>query len=326
MRALATVFVLVLTAIAQAQTPDPEGARLFEEGRVLAKEGKWEQACDKFQKSLAIDPAIGTQLNYADCHEKLDQNAAAWRLFDGAADAEKMINPERAKFSRSRADALLAKLGVVVLKIATPDAPMLEVTIAGRTVKGAAVVSEIVDPGDIAISVTAANAPPFQKTEKVVAGKTVTVEVPPFPGVPVTGGDGGSVGITTPPPSETPTTGERRRSRVLLAYGVGGAGAVALVAGVVIGLKARSDYNAQLDGAAANCIEVDGESRPICNANGFAALTNAVSLANAGTVFGVAGIALIGAGAVLFLTAPRDMVVTPMATAQSAGISVVGRF
>jgi hypothetical protein len=115
--------------------------------------------------------------------------------------------------------------------------------------------------------------------------------------------------------------GERRRSRVLLAYGVGGAGALALITGVIVGVKAKGDYNAQIDNA--NCTD---DSPPMCNDAGFAAQNDAVSLANVGTGFGVAGIVLVGAGAALFLTAPRDVVVTPTATASSAGISVVGRF
>ena len=52
-RALASVFVLVMTSVVAAQpAPNPEGAKLFEEGRVLAGQGKFELACEKFEKSL----------------------------------------------------------------------------------------------------------------------------------------------------------------------------------------------------------------------------------------------------------------------------------
>ena len=59
---------------------------------------------------------------------------------------------------------------------------------------------------------------------------------------------------------------------------------------------------------------------------GFKAQNDAVSLANVGTALGIGGGVLVGAGVVLFLTAPKDVVVTPTATASSGGISVVGRF
>ncbi len=314
-RVLACVFIGVLTTVAAAQpAPNPQGAKLFEEGRALAAQGKFELACEKFEASLAIDPAIGTQLNFADCHENLNHFAEAWRLFDSAADAEKITNPERAKFSRGRADALLNKLGVIVLKLATPDAPMLAVSIAGRTVKPAPVIKEIVDPGEVAITVTAQTGQPFQRSEKITAGKTVVIDVPAFDADISTGGT-----IVTPP-SEGMSP---RSKRLILAYSVGGVGAIALVTGVILGVKAKGDYNKQFDDG--NCIDVT--PGPQClNDMGFNAQNDAISLANIGTGFGIAGAVLLGAGAALFFTAPRDVVVTPTATASSGGISVVGRF
>jgi tetratricopeptide (TPR) repeat protein len=309
-RGRASVLVLVTaTAVASAQA-NPQGAKLFEEGRTLAKAGKYAEACAKFAASLEIDPAIGTQLNYADCHEKQGHNAEAWRLFDGAADAEKITNPERAKFARSRADALLPKLGVIVLKLATPDAPMLAVSINKRTLKAAPVIKEIVEPGEAAITVTAQGAAPFQATPKVEPGSTQEITVPAF----------GSAAIDTPVSGpETHTKLRRKRSRVLLGYGLGGGGVVALGASVFIAMKAKSDYDKQESNG--NC--VDGT----CNGEGFKAQNDAISLANVGTVIGIGGLALIGAGVAVILTAPTEgVVVAPTATASSAGISVVGRF
>lgn len=316
------MIVLAFAGSAAAQQPNPQSERLFKEGRELADQGKFKEACEKFEQSLELDPAIGTQLNYANCHEKQGHNARAWRLFDSAADAEKITNPDRAKFARGRADALLPKVGVVILKLATPDAPTLTVSIAGRTVKPAPVITEIVDPGDVEISVTARAAQPFARTEKVAAGKTVTLEVPALAAAaPVGGGvaDGGG----TPVGIDTGERGPRRKSRVMLAYGVGAAGAASLVVGVALGLKARSDYNAEFG----NGCEERPDGPPLCfDDPSIKAQNDAISLAKVGTVFGVGGLVLVGAGAVLFLTAPRDVAVTPTATASSAGISVVGRF
>jgi tetratricopeptide (TPR) repeat protein len=314
-RAVALVVSLASCAVAAAQ-PDPEGARLFEQGRALARDGKYAEACEKFARSLELDPAIGTQLNYADCHEKLGRHAEAWRLFDGVADAEKITNPTRARFARERADALLPKLGVIVLELATPDAPRLAVSIGGRKLEPAPVIREIVAPGDVAIAVTVATGAPFQRTERVDAGKTVTIEVPAFAADP-------AIAEPSGPRAET-TGGQRRRSRVLVAYGVGAAGALSLVSGVVVGLRARGDYNAQFEGAMPNCVDL--ASGPVCNEAGFAAQNDAISLANVGTVLGVVGIAAIAGGAVLYLTAPKDVAVAPSVSAQSAGVSLIGRF
>ena len=186
-------------------------------------------------------------------------------------------------------------------------------SVAGRTLKSAPVIREIVAPGEISIAVTAANSAPFQRTETVAAGKTVTVEVPAM-------GDAGGAGSQEPPSVAQPVSA--RKKRLMIAYGVGGAGVVTLGVSVFVALKAKSNYNAQFDNG--NCM--DTGDRPTCNAAGFNAQNDAVSLANVGTVIGVVGIAALGAGAALYLTAPKDVMVTPTATAQSAGLAVVGRF
>lgn len=309
---LALAMFVAFAAPARAQTPNSEGAKLFEEGRALAKDGKYKQACAKFEKSLALDPAIGTQLNYADCHEKVGQYAEAWRIFDSAADAEKITNPARAKFARERADALLPKVGVVVLQVESPASPRLAIVIGGRSIKAAAVVREIVDPGSVEITASAAAGDRFEATKSVAAGATITITIPAFP----------EAGATASDPVGEGQPSERRRSRMYLAYGVGGAGVLSLATGIIVGLAAKGDYDAQFDNG--SCQDV--EPNPVCRADGAAAQNSARSLATVGTVLGVGGLALIAGGAVLFLTAPRDLVVTPTVTSQSAGLAVVGNF
>jgi hypothetical protein len=119
----------------------------------------------------------------------------------------------------------------------------------------------------------------------------------------------------------TQTTTVRRHTNVVIAYTLGAAGAASLTTGVLMGLVARSRYNAQFDSG--NCVNT---SPPQCNPDGFKQQGDAVTLANVGTVFGIAGLAMIAGGAVVFLTAPRDLVVTPTASTQSAGLTVVGTF
>jgi len=307
-RYLAMVLVVAFGATAHAQAPD--GAKLFEEGRALAKAGKYREACAKFEKSLELDPAIGTQLNYADCHEKLGQYAEAWRLFDGAADAEKITNPTRAKFARERADALLPKVGVVVVQVESPATPQLAILLSGRSIKAAAVIREIVDPGSVVVTASATGGQAFEDTKSVDAGQTITITIPAF-SEPSAKGE---------PSVDQPT--KRRRSRVYLAYGLGGVGAASLATGIIVGLVARSDYNAQFENG--NCVDVS--PNPMCSAAGVAAQNDARGLASTGTVLGVGGLALIASGAVVFLTAPRDLVVAPTMTSQSAGVTLVGNF
>ncbi|HEX5060845.1 MAG TPA: tetratricopeptide repeat protein, partial [Kofleriaceae bacterium] len=188
-RVLVAALVVGLASIAAA---DGESTKLFEEGRELAKDGKYEEACAKFARSLELDRATGTLVNYADCHEHLGHLAQAWRLFDEAARAsEKESNPERAKFARDRAQALVPKTSTIVVKLAAADTPGLAVSIAGRSAKPAPEIREVVDPGEVTIEVTATNATPFTKTERAEAGLKIVVEVPAL-AEPHEGGGGGT--------------------------------------------------------------------------------------------------------------------------------------
>src|SRR4051812_15218187 len=94
-RALAAIVGLALVS-STAHAQNAEGAKLFEEGRALAADKKWVEACAKFEKSLELDPAPGTKLNYGDCHEHLGHLAQAYRLFMEVSEADKTANPDRA--------------------------------------------------------------------------------------------------------------------------------------------------------------------------------------------------------------------------------------
>jgi hypothetical protein len=281
---------------------------LFEEGRALAKDEKWEEACAKFAKSLELERAPGTLLNYADCHERLGHLAQAWRLFDEAARAsEQENNADRAKFARERAQALVPKTSTIVLKLATPAVPGITVVIAGRTVAAAAEVREIVDPGDAVIEVTAPKMQPYTKTERAEPGLRIMVDVPAL--VPV-------------PDVDPASSSQRRHTRLLVAYTLGGVGAVSAISGVVLGISGRNKYNTELDNG--NC--QDTPSGPRCNQIGYTNQKSAITRANIGTGFGIAGAALVAAGVVVYVTAPKEVVVIPTATASSGGLAVVGRF
>lgn len=294
-RGLASVCLAV--GVAHAQTA--ESTKLFEEGRALAKDGHYIEACARFESSLALDPAVGTKLNFADCQEHLGHNALAYRLFTEAADADQTTDPDRSKYARGRAAALVTKLGTVVVKVASPANVTL--TIAGRSLPAAAEVRELVDPGQIVV----ADGRGFSQTVALSAGASTIVEIS---GVAVA-------------PAETRTTMVRRKSSVYAAYSLGGIGVASLTTGIVLGVLAKGDYQAQID--AGHCTD---ESPPHCDEIGYPAQKDAVALANMGTGFGIAGLALIGAGAVVFLTAPRDVGVTPTVSERSAGLTIVGRF
>src|SRR4051794_10726019 len=87
--AVATVFVGIFTANAafsQGTGGSSSGIAegLFRQAQKLLGEGKIHEACDAFAASQKAEPAVGTLLNLAACHEKEGRTATAWAEFDDA--------------------------------------------------------------------------------------------------------------------------------------------------------------------------------------------------------------------------------------------------
>src|SRR5512144_1872661 len=86
MRAFAIAIVIAVTRIAVAEPIDTtEASRIFQQGRDLAKLGRFAEACELFARSYGLDPALGTAVNLADCLEREGQLRRAWALFDVVA-------------------------------------------------------------------------------------------------------------------------------------------------------------------------------------------------------------------------------------------------
>ena len=313
-----TLLACVLVAAQAGAEPRPptEADRLFEEGRALAKRGDHAGACAKFEKSFELDSGIGTELNLADCHEKLGHLRLAWRLFLAAADeSQRSDDAKRTAFARGRADALAAKLAEVVVSIATPTVSGLAITISGHPIEPGPVVRDRTEPGEIEVVATVPGRPPFRTTVHGEAGATVEVSVPPF---------GPAIAEPPPPPPVVPREiTQRRKRRVRLALGLGlGAGGLA-VASTVLVLIGRDDYRDAVGGA--HCAQ--GPMGLACDPTGQAAIDTAQRKADIGTVLAVgSGLLLVGAAAAYF-TAPRDRVLlAPTAGADRVGIAVHGAF
>jgi hypothetical protein len=307
MRGLTLVVIAMTSAVAYAQET-PAGTKLFEEGRDLAKQSRWAEACDKFEKSYALDNGVGTELNLADCQEHLGHYAAAWRMFDEASH-RLSSEPARQKFAHERAEALVEKLATAVVKIGDPIAAGTSVTIAGRAVKPAAEITEKVDPGSVVVHVVIPGKPTFENTQSAAAGATVIFEV----GAPATAT---TTTTETPPPAVTTSVERRRHSRVVAAYAIGGLGVVAFGTSIGLATKAKSDWDKAIAGCTNN----------VCDVPHFNAAHDAGHLADIGTVVGTVGLAAIVTGAIVFFTAPKDFVVTASANGQSGGVAISGTF
>jgi hypothetical protein len=294
--AAAAAVALVAAAPARADDTDDkrDAARLFKEGRAAVKAGDLDEACDKFEASFRLDPAIGTKLNLADCFEQKGLLVAAYRLFDeAAAEAARTSKEGRESFARDRADALATRLYLLTLELVDP-APNTTVTVAGVVVAPAAwAAPRALLPGSIAIAVTAPGRTPYHTRVDGGAGESRTLRIPAL--APLAPGEvDPTVGAATGGPGADLTARPARPSR-RLAYIVGGSGAGLLATSLVLGLVARSRYQD------ADCGPDHGFPDGTCSATGQAQADRARTLADVGTGFAVAGVAAVGVGVYLFL-------------------------
>jgi hypothetical protein len=304
LRVVCLIALLVFVGRADAQTPNSEADRLFEEGRALAKEKKYAEACDRFERSFKLEPTVGTQLNLADCHEQLGHLRQAWQLFEDAAEKSALTDDQtRTTFARERADGVVKRLAVVVIHVPQPTPAGMTVSIAGRVMPVSGPdVRDRVEPGDIAITATIPDRPLFTTTVKATAGATAEVTIPARQvDKPVIGG-----------------TKSPRTSRIRLAWGLAGVGAVAGVAGSILTLKGRSNYNSTADGE--HCSRVTGGI--VCDETGDKQIADAQRLADFGTVCAIGTAAFAIAAAAVYFTAPREVQVTPVVTGSGVGVFV----
>jgi hypothetical protein len=152
--------------------------RLFEEGRGLAKAGRYAEACVRFAQSDAIEHTFGTAVNLGDCAEREGHPDRAWRLFDDAAHkAEREGAANRARFARDRAAALAPMLCTVIVTIAHPTIPGLTIHIDERDVPPAPEIRTLVEPGNIEIVIAAPGVPEQRRTLYGAAGSVVSVAI-----------------------------------------------------------------------------------------------------------------------------------------------------
>jgi hypothetical protein len=216
--------VLGVVGSAGPAIADPEGKRLFTEGRTLLEAGRTAEACRKFAQSLEHERAGGTMLNLADCAERAGQLTRAWALYDEAArEYERTNKAASMKFARGRATALEPRLAVVVVRVAEPDTEGLVVRIGAEEVTPVEKISRFHDPGPLTVTARAPGRTRFTATVEGTAGAKVVVEVPALA---VLARDPGEPSEPRTPREEPPAApgGGPWRTALLasLAVGVGG--------------------------------------------------------------------------------------------------------
>jgi hypothetical protein len=298
-RSTASITVAVLgialamprTAWAQEPARDPIAAEaLFERGKQLVEQGHTAEACAAFDESQRLDPAGGTLLRLALCHEAEGKLATSWLEFlevlrmskEGAGEPAKL--QERVRLAREHLASLEPRVPRVVVSV-PPAARVdgLHVTANGLPRNaGTWGVALPVDPGDVEIAASAPGRRPFRAVIHVGEGQHPTVEVPPLE-------------LETPavrplPPPPPPATHGSSLRPVGLAVGV--VGLVAVGVGSYFGVHAIARWN---------------DANHVCPGKscddpaGVSAASDALQSAHVADATIAAGAAVVVAGVVLYL-------------------------
>ena len=263
----------------------------FEEGRELFDQGRFREACEKFELSMQLDPSPGTLLNLGNCYEPQGDLVRALALFEQAfADAQRSNDPRRKELWTDASRERIANLSRRVPQLSVRGAPSdAEVSIDGNGQRPSGVLR--INPGRHRIEVRAPGKQPFTQEFDIASGQRLAINVPPLE----------AEAGPAPPPPAAPAEPAPPRDTSTATYGpwpyvLGGTGAVLLGTSLVTGLMANSKAS-KLER------ECDGND---CDPSLQGTKDSAKSLALATDVLWISGLIVAGAGVTLFILDAND--------------------
>jgi hypothetical protein len=298
-------------ALADPTSADVQRAdALFRAAQQLLLGHQIHEACADFAESQRLDPAPGTLLNLADCHEQEGKLATAQREFVQAAEfAVRRKQGDRERFARGEAARLEKRVHKIALVL--PSGFTGVVVLDGEPLDAASLaVPRGLNPGSHEILVSAEGRRP--RTVAVAAaadGATEQIVVPPL--------DADAPASAAPPPAPpapvaTHSGAPSGNGLRLAGFVVGGAGIVSIALGAAFGLRAIGLKN----DSASHC------TGALCDTEGLGDRSDAQSSATISTIAFTVGLAATAAGVVLVLAAPRNT--TPERTVSLAVRPAVG--
>jgi hypothetical protein len=328
-------------APAHAQSGQAAATTEFDRGRALMKQHKYKEACAAFENSQKIDAQNGTLFNVAECSAHIGKLATAWLAYRELSQRD--TNAARKSEAGRRAKDLEKRLPRLLVRLPSPP-PGLAITINDSDATALVNIENPIDLGDYTIRATAPGYAPFETGASVtVEGKTVKVSlelVKRKPKVDTTVAKAeekietkiSPPGETTPVPKpeasrrkdpepeadeqvdELPPASHRARNGGIAAAAGGGL----VVAGLVFGLRARSQWNdAQALCPNGNCASADDKRR------GDSLVDSAHSSALWSTALVVTGAAVTAAGIYFVVTAKSTPTTALRIAPTSDGVAVV---
>jgi len=296
---LATALFALRSASAAAQATDPVTAEvLFQEARALLQAGQLEQACPKFIESHRLDPATGTLLAVATCHERQGKLATAWSEFTKAAGrARQESSEDRMSLAVQRADELQPRLSTLSISV-PPELvalPGLRIQRDGLEI-GASTWNRAlpIDGGEHTLHVSAPGYVSRSVTVSVgLSEDSASVTLPLLEREPLVASL--PAGEAPGPRDTAPASGGMTTSRAV-GIGLGAAGAGALAVGAVFLTGALIKKSEASDHCQGNA----------CDPTGLALRSEAVDWGHAATALGIGGALLGAAGVTLYFVGAPD--------------------
>jgi hypothetical protein len=276
-------------AHAQSATDSATAESLFNEALALLANKKPAQACQR------LDPGVGTLLYLADCYQQVGRTASAWGTFREAAYMAKDRKDERESVAVESAKSLEPRLSYLTVEVTAAPSAALEIKRDGKAISDALWnTATPVDPGTHTVEASAPGKKPWSTSFNIADGpRQESVVVPTLEDAPVVP-DAAAVPLSAPPPPEPPRGSSLHQTGGWVLLGVGSAG---LITGGVLALLARGDDK-----------DANAECRPdrlrLCNPAGVKLGDSAQSKATWAGVSAGVGLAALGAGVTLLLTAP----------------------
>jgi hypothetical protein len=297
---------LLLTPSGPARAQQPPGApgaeratgsnaeradAAFKEGRDLFDQGRFREACEKFEVSLQLDPSPGTLLNLGNCYEPQGDLVRALSTFERAfSDAQKSPDPQRKEMWSNAARERIASLTARVPQLSVRGAqPGTAVSIDDRP--AAAGVMRI-NPGHHTVQASAPGKRSFQQQFDIAATQRLAINLPPLePEAAPSAPESAPVMSEPPPPAEPPAS-----QYGVWPYVLGGTGAALLGTSLITGLMASSK---------AHRLDRDCEDK-LCNASLANVKDSAETLALVTDVLWITGVVVAGVGVTLFVLDASD--------------------
>jgi len=309
--------LLGVSARGHAQATDRVLAEeLFRQGQELMDRERYAEACPKLAESQRLDPGTGTLLNLAVCHEREGKLATAWTEYSQVVTLARRDNrPDRVTYAEQRIAVIEPKLPRLTVTLAPgSDVPGLVVRLDEATLGRPALgVALPIDPGTHELTVTAPGKQPFRTTLEIGQGPShETVTVPLLLEAPAEENASAEAvaeaGTSPTPLTLEPVPATRGKTQRIVGLSMGGLGGVGVGIGAAFGFSAISQFN---ESNRAGC---DGR---LCDPDAADIRNDARAAGNVSTVAFAAGAALLGAGAILYFTAPK-------ASAEDGGFAVTG--